>query len=285
VIGADGYRWQYVTSWITNTNYSLNAEVKSNNGHTYRCTIKPLRLATLRPVHVAGQVIGADGYGWTVDLGVPTLGWATGVDFQRNQIVLNTAGQSQTLADGYGWILLVGTPTPTPLRWVTGNDYAKGNRVMSSNGRYYECIIDPAATPGVSGVVAPVSANEPVHGAGEVIGADGFGWTFLTNAVATFTRYGATIAMETIATDVNITLTPGTNARHIRHTGTLTANRTVTLSTSGAYNGLVFRVTRTGGGAFTLNVGTGPLKAMPTASWAEFTYDGAAWYLSAYGTL
>lgn len=66
---------------------------------------------------------------------------------------------------------------------------------------------------------------------------------------------------------------------------TLTAARTITLATTNAVRGSTLRVTRTGGGAFALNVGTGPLKALQTNQWCEVTFDGAAWYLSAYGTL
>jgi hypothetical protein len=66
------------------------------------------------------------------------------------------------------------------------------------------------------------------------------------------------------------------------------ADRAVALSTTGAYNGAKFRIVRTANatGGFNLNVGTGPLKAMGTAgSFCEVEYNGAAWFLSAYGTL
>jgi hypothetical protein len=92
-------------------------------------------------------------------------------------------------------------------------------------------------------------------------------------------------AMQTIATDAAFTLTPGTSPEETRHTGTLTANRAVTLSTTGAYAGERFKITRTGGGAFTLDIGTGPLKSLATNQWCEVTYDGTAWYLSAFGAL
>lgn len=88
-----------------------------------------------------------------------------------------------------------------------------------------------------------------------------------------------------IATDADATLTVGTNAERVRHTGTLTAIRAITLATAGAVTGSTFRITRTGGGAFNLNVGTGPLKALATNTWATFIYDGAAWYLAEYGAL
>lgn len=90
---------------------------------------------------------------------------------------------------------------------------------------------------------------------------------------------------QTVSTDATFTLTPLTSPEQTRHTGTLTANRAVTLSTSNAYPGARFRITRTGGGGFTLDVGTGPLKSLATNTWADFVYDGSAWYLSAYGAL
>jgi hypothetical protein len=66
---------------------------------------------------------------------------------------------------------------------------------------------------------------------------------------------------------------------------TLTADKAVTLSTTGAATGSRFRISRPAGGAFNLNVGTGPLKALPANSWCEVIYNGSAWVLSQYGTL
>lgn len=90
---------------------------------------------------------------------------------------------------------------------------------------------------------------------------------------------------QTIATNADFTLTPFASPEQTRHTGTLTADRAVTLSTTGAVVDQKFRITRTGAGAFNLNVGTGPLKALITNTWAEFVFDGTAWYLAAYGAL
>lgn len=100
-------------------------------------------------------------------------------------------------------------------------------------------------------------------------------------------KNGDALGVRTNAADANATLTPGTDARSQRFTGVLTADRTVTLSTTGAKEGNRFRISRTGGGAFNLNVGTGPLKAMATNTWAEFEYDatGPAWRLAAAGAL
>lgn len=90
---------------------------------------------------------------------------------------------------------------------------------------------------------------------------------------------------QTVASDAAFTLTPLASAEEQRHTGILTANRALTLSTTNAYVGARFRITRTGGGAFTLDVGTGPLKSLATNTWGEFVYDGSAWYLAAHGML
>jgi hypothetical protein len=86
-----------------------------------------------------------------------------------------------------------------------------------------------------------------------------------------------------IATDAPATLTVLTSAVNIRHTGTLTADRTIALSASNTYAGARFRVTRTGGGAFNLSVGG--LKPLATNTWAEVVHDGTAWTLAAFGTL
>ncbi len=84
------------------------------------------------------------------------------------------------------------------------------------------------------------------------------------------------------------TLTIGSDASTQIWATVLTADRSVTLDTTGAYKGAKWRVVRKASatGAFNINVGSGPLKAMATAgSFADFEYDGSAWFLSAYGTL
>ena len=115
----------------------------------------------------------------------------------------------------------------------------------------------------------------------EYLRLDGASYLQLWNGAA-FRRV-KTDSYAAVATDAAFTLTPVTDAANIRHTGTLTADRTITLSTTNAYAGATFRVTRTGSGAFNLSVGG--LKNLATNSWAEVVYDGSAWYLAAYGTL
>lgn len=85
--------------------------------------------------------------------------------------------------------------------------------------------------------------------------------------------------------DVDATLAVDTDALNQAWKTTLTADRTVTLSTTGAVAGARFRISRPAGGAFNLNVGTGPLKALAAGTWCEVTYNGTAWELTAYGSL
>ena len=68
----------------------------------------------------------------------------------------------------------------------------------------------------------------------------------------------------------------------------LTADRTVTLSTTNAINGSRFRIIRklAATGVFNLNVGTGPLIQLSVGNeFCDVTYDGSAWFVSAYGTI
>lgn len=93
--------------------------------------------------------------------------------------------------------------------------------------------------------------------------------------------------------DAGITLTAGTSDRRQRWTTALTNNRTVTLSTTSAYEGAEFTIVReaTSTGAFKLNVGTaigsptGPLIALDPGQWADVCYDGSAWFLTRAGSL
>jgi hypothetical protein len=87
----------------------------------------------------------------------------------------------------------------------------------------------------------------------------------------------------TVASDANFTLTPLTSAPTQRHSGTLTANRTITLSATNAYNGCRFTIVRTGGGAFNLTVGA--LRNLATGQWAIVEFDGGGWQLVAAGAL
>ena len=87
--------------------------------------------------------------------------------------------------------------------------------------------------------------------------------------------------------DADGTLYPENDARIAVWNTPLTGNRSVSLSTTGAFNGTSFRVVRTAAatGAFNLNVGSGPLKALAVGQWCDVVYNGSAWTLVAFGSL
>jgi len=93
---------------------------------------------------------------------------------------------------------------------------------------------------------------------------------------------------NTVGTDVgdaDVTLTVITSSPIQLYSTTLTANRTITLSTTNAVDGDSFRVVRTGLGAFTLDVGGLKTIANATAAFVDVSYNGTAWILTGYGAL
>jgi hypothetical protein len=103
--------------------------------------------------------------------------------------------------------------------------------------------------------------------------------------VGEMTGPAAPVTTATTNSDSDVTLTTLASSPIRRHNGTLTADRTVTLSANNAHAGARFRIIRTGGGAFNLNVGTGPLKALATNQWCDVEHDGTNWVLTAFGSL
>ena len=83
--------------------------------------------------------------------------------------------------------------------------------------------------------------------------------------------------------DADTTFTPATSAPVHRYAVTLTANRTITLSTTGATAGTRLRVVRSAGGAFTLDVGG--LKSLAQDEWCDVEYNGTSYFLTAFGSL
>jgi hypothetical protein len=98
-------------------------------------------------------------------------------------------------------------------------------------------------------------------------------------------------AVYTIATPPNgtsgtsLTVAAGIDQETQRFATTLTANRTVTLSSTGAWNGAKFRIVRTGLGAFTLDVGGLKTIASATAAYVDVAFTDTAWVLTGYGAL
>lgn len=102
----------------------------------------------------------------------------------------------------------------------------------------------------------------------------------------TWTPFGATLGVSADKGNAPATLAVTSEPTSVWNTP-LTADRAVTLSTTSAFNGAKLRIVRTAAatGAFNLNVGTGPLKALAVGTWCDVEYNGTAWALTAYGAL
>lgn len=95
------------------------------------------------------------------------------------------------------------------------------------------------------------------------------------------------LGLNSNAGDADSTLTVGASRQTLIYHTAISADRAVTLSTTGAYAGAKFRVVRDASctGAFNVNVGTGPLVALGAAkTWCDVEYTGSAWVLTGYGT-
>lgn len=91
--------------------------------------------------------------------------------------------------------------------------------------------------------------------------------------------------IQIIESDADFILSPLTSPRLTQHVGVLSADRTITLSTAGAFAGTEFRITRSGEGAFGLRIGERALTVLQHNSWCEVVFDGEDYVLSARGTL
>lgn len=90
------------------------------------------------------------------------------------------------------------------------------------------------------------------------------------------------------AGDAAYSFVPATSPRKIIYHTAITTPRAVSLGTTGAVAGLTVRVIRDASctGASSVNVGTGPLKALSAAStYVDVTYNGTAWVESGSGSL
>jgi hypothetical protein len=88
--------------------------------------------------------------------------------------------------------------------------------------------------------------------------------------------------------DADATLLTASSLRTQRWNTTLTADRTATLSTTGAYTGARFRIVRTESatGAFSLIVaGAATLLRLAPGQWCEAEYNGTAWVIVGYGDI
>lgn len=154
----------------------------------------------------------------------------------------------------------------------TGALKMAGNNVITPDRLLLARVLTIATLSSVTLVNGAIAFVTDLGGGPGLVYCDGAKWIRVKEA-----------GQQTIATDAALTLAYLTNAPSIVHTGTLTADRAVTLPTANVPNGARFRIARTGTGAFGLSVGG--LKSLATNTWCEVEHNGTAWVLTAYGSL
>lgn len=167
-----------------------------------------------------------------------------------------------------------GSVTPTSIMTLR---HAQGlllfnNQVINQNRHFCLRSYTIGTLPSASTAGQQIYCSD-LGGGGAQLNSDGTNWRRVSRG-----------GQQDILVDANFTLTPLTSAEEQFHWGTLTADRAMTISTTNAYVGARFRLTRAGGGAFNI---THALKNLATNTWAEFIYGnpGPAWYLASYGAL
>lgn len=309
------------TAWVASTTYAIGA-CRTNGGNTYVCTKAGVSASSGGPTGTGfGIVDGTVNWDYLNPItGDTPTSWGLDTTYIVGQIVENAsallyrcdiAGRS---AAGVAWaastVYAVGS-----MRANGGNSYkvtaVTGDATSASSGGpsgtgtgivdgnvtwAYQSDTDGPNSTTVSQVDGEARWQPITVTADTGTGPSGTGlyiidgtvvWTYKPPYVLTPIdgKLSQQTVVATAGAGVAFTLTPGTSPRNTLFTGTMTADKTVTLTTTSANAGGMLKITRTAAGAFNLLVGTGPLKSMPANSWAEFTYDGTAWYLSAYGLL
>jgi hypothetical protein len=153
-------------------------------------------------------------------------------------------------------------------------------------------------SPGASGFGGAITGQNCTVIGGRYVANGGAGLATSGSSYRNLNILGAYGDVQTVARgdgsvsadrgDAAVTLTWQQNETTQLFNTAITADRAVTLSTTNARSGAKFRIIRGAGatGAFNINVGTGPLKALAAAStWCDVEYNGSAWILTAYGTL
>jgi hypothetical protein len=183
-------------------------------------------------------------------------------------IVVNGAAAGVTLS---GNSVKTGNGLPPVLLVnVTGDSLAvTGNHLVDGNGTAYAVRVSGTTLSMLNVVGNSTSASSPFLATTSTITGTRVDW--LEDLVSA--DRGDT--SQTLAVRVDLPVQRWATA--------LTANRTITLSTTGAVNGDTFRIVRSGAGAFTLTVGS--IYTLVVPGWVDVTYDGSAWVVTAWGSI
>lgn len=223
-----------------------------------------------------GSVLNNDITANTTNHGVVVGGASTSIIIQGNTVRQGTTGIFNNSA---------------VTRMVLGNNDVAG-ATTAHNITGVTTLVDLGGNSWNLAAAAPTTmtwhAGQRVYNSAPA-GGESNGWVCVTAGTpGTWVPFGVLNSVSADKGDAAATLTVLSSDITNRWLTPLTADRAVTLSTTGAWNGAKFRIVRGAGatGAFNLNVGTGPLKALSAAGqWCEVEFYGSAWILTAYGTL
>lgn len=197
-------------------------------------------------------------------------------------------GSSFNLPRGTTKTLTANSATPD----VTGHEH-----FITANNSTTTITAFTGMVPGQRLTILCNDANTTIQHNGSTIVLAGAGNKKLRSGVYyEFITTSGTLVREIVPFPLGVTADVGNAAKTLQYrvaeetqiwNTALTADRAVTLSTTGAVAGAKFHIVRTAAatGAFNLNVGTGPLKALAPGTWCDVTHDGTNWVLTAYGAL
>ena len=225
---------------------------------TYNAIVSPIQSGVADGIRIQAGCIGVSLLAHAGTSAAPITNAGTGTFIQGNAASLTDTGVRTTILDGNSDVVKL----PTQL----------GTKIVSSQS------IAPGHSAGT-----PAAASNPRG----IWYDDSLGRLWVSDGVSWRDTIGSMLLRGVSADrgDANVSLNVPGDVQVQRFATALTANRTITLNTGNATNGDLWRIVRTGLGAFTLDVGG--LKTIPsgTAAFVDVTYDGTAWRLTGYGTL
>lgn len=245
---------------------------------------------------LSGYTGGRARYGYW-DNGPDQTAGAVGADWDGCMAVAGVAEYFATNAAKGAW-----RPRSRGARWLTTIGAQTLDATRQTSYRYQNTAANAAIITGITGGSDGSEVTVScVQNSGGVVLQAGTGFVPLGNASRPL-RFGESVTFRRIydtwyeqgknfysgvganAGDADLTIN-AYSPRVQKFTSTLTADRAVTLPTTNVPNGLAFTIKRTGGGAFNLNVGTGPLKALAQNQWVIVVWNATAWEVEAFGSL
>ena len=285
----DGGKYNQILNPICNNNESSSyAGIYLGNGSSYNKIVSPIcnnntgagiRLtATQGTNECVGNVLIAPSCESNGAIGINISGCGHNI-ISLPMVKSNTGNGVQAFKSDYVQVIggEIEANTLVGLKIQSGYSKVLGTRIVGNGAGGYQ----------VASGGSTDSANNIITGGATASGNTAFEFSLGAGLVRVGDCPGALAKTLVDAGDANFSFSLGKETTVIYATP-ITALRSVTLSTTNALNGDRMRVVRASSctGAFNINVGTGPLKALTAAGqWCDVEYNGAAWVLIGYGTL